>query len=168
MLHKIFLTLFLLTNCLFANININSFSADFEQNIYNNNQKISYKGKIYMKDKLSLWQYFNDENKRIYVNENEVVVIDDDLEQVVIQKEQIDIKKILKLAQKVDENNYIAQYQNTNFYLNFENNLLKTITYNDELENKVVITFTNQSNNLKLDDNIFKYQIPSNYDLIRQ
>lgn len=168
MLYKLLLIFFLLANYLLANINIDNFSADFNQDIYNNNQKISYQGKIYIKDNLSLWQYLNEENKRIYINENEVVVIDDDLEQVIIQKEQIDIKKILQIAQKVDQNNYIAQYQNTNFYLYFENNLLKTITYNDELENKVIITFTKQSNNLKIDDNIFKYKIPSNYDLIRQ
>lgn len=154
------------------NINYNSFKADFTQVVADtSNKTLIYEGKFYYKNDKSLWQYLNPDEKRVYINKEEVVVIDDDLEQVVISKEEIDLENILKnvVLDKKDKNTliYKANYQNVIYYVKVLNDVLTNISYKDELDNQVSIDFTNTKINTNLEDSLFKYEIPNNYDIIR-
>ncbi|MBT0879102.1 hypothetical protein KJQ97_06685, partial [Campylobacter sp. 2018MI01] len=60
-----------------------------------------------------------------------------------------------------------AKYDNIIYYVKVLNNLLTNISYKDELDNQVSIDFINSKINLKINDDIFKYSIPKNYDVIR-
>ncbi|MBT0883582.1 outer-membrane lipoprotein carrier protein LolA, partial [Campylobacter sp. 2018MI13] len=127
--------------------------------------------KFYYQNEKSLWQYLNPDEKKVYITKNEVVIIDDDLEQVIISKEQIDLANILKnvslYEKKEDFVIYKAKYDNIIYYVKVLNNLLTNISYKDELDNQVSIDFINSKINLKINDDIFKYSIPKNYDVIR-
>ncbi|MBT0885336.1 MULTISPECIES: LolA-like outer membrane lipoprotein chaperone [unclassified Campylobacter] len=154
------------------NINYNSFEADFIQKVVDlSNKTLIYEGKFYYQNEKSLWQYLNPDEKKVYITKNEVVIIDDDLEQVIISKEQIDLANILKnvslYEKKEDFVIYKAKYDNIIYYVKVLNNLLTNISYKDELDNQVSIDFINSKINLKINDDIFKYSIPKNYDVIR-
>ena len=86
---KILFLIFIFTN-IYAQINldINSFSADFTQEISDENNKIvKYVGKINAKKpKLAMWSYSKPVEKKVYIEKNSVVVIEPELEQIIIRK----------------------------------------------------------------------------------
>lgn len=153
-------------------VTYDSFKADFNQKVTDTTGKtLVYEGKFYYKNENSLWQYLSPDKKRVYINKFEVMIVDDDLEQVVISKEQVDLKNILKniTLHKKDKNYkiYKAKYNDIMYYIYVNNDILTNISYKDELDNKVSIDFTNTKINTDLEDSLFKYEIPNNYDIIR-
>lgn len=144
-----------------------SFRADFKQIVFDNQNILEYSGKIFYKDKKSLWQYLKPDEKKVYINEKEVVIIDDDLEQVIFSTQNIDLSKILSQINEISKDKYIANYDNKDYYITCENDFIKTIEYKDELENKVRIVFSNSKLNLDINDELFEYIIPKDYDVIR-
>jgi len=150
---------------------IKTFQGDFVQSIINNsNKKIEYKGKIYIKEpSLVLWRY-DDPQKDVYINNNIVTVVEPELEQAIITKlkNEINMVKLLQDATKVSKDIYQTELYNVVYTIKLENNKLQTINYKDELENKVQISFFNSIENKDIKNNIFKANIPNDYDLIRK
>lgn len=164
--------LFLAANALFASIdNITSFQADFVQKITDDKQKtLSYKGHIKaLKPQYALWQYVKPVKKEIYINELKVAIVEDELEQVIIKKlsSNIDMFRLLKTAKKISKNRYITKYNDTDFYINMQNGMIKSISYKDEFDNNVEIVFSNQKQNQKIDKTVFILNIPQDYDILR-
>ena len=170
-MHKLLLLL-LTASLSFADmININSFEADFTQTIVNDkNSTLTYKGHVLAtKPQLALWQYTTPVEKSIYITHTKAVIIEPEIEQVYIQniKSSFDFFNVIKNAKKVNSDTYIAEFQETKYTITIKNNKLISISYLDELENRVHILFTKQIQNKKIDEKIFTPNIPLDYDVIR-
>ncbi|SFV61710.1 Outer membrane lipoprotein carrier protein LolA [hydrothermal vent metagenome] len=165
------LLLFLATAS-FANIdNIQSFEADFKQNIVDDKNKvIAYYGHIKaMQPQYALWTYKKPIEKQVYIIENQAIIIEPELEQVIIKKigDNLDFFQLIKHAQKLDKERYLANYNNTTFIIKIKGNKIISISYKDELDNKVTIDFTHQIVNKKIDKREFSPSIPDEYDVIK-
>ena len=170
MKQKILLLLF--TTASFANVlDINSFEAEFQQKIVDDqNKTILYYGHIIAKKpQYALWKYTKPVEKSVYILENRAIIVEPELEQVIIKKigKNFDFFKLIQNAQKISNNQYLARYNNTTFIIKIKENIIYSISYKDEFENSVTIDFTNQIENKKIDTKIFEPSIPDDYDIIR-
>lgn len=171
---KRFLLLILLVINIYADDfkNIKTFEADFKQKIINNTGKeIEYRGKIYIKHPSMLfWRYDNPIEKLVYIINRYVTIIEPELEQAVISKLQneINILELLKKAKKINKNTFEAELQNRKYTLVLKDNILKEIKYTDEIDNNIVLSFFNTKQNHNIENGIFKYNIPYEYDVIKK
>ena len=62
----------------------------------------------------------------------------------------------------------LSNFNNIQYILTLKNNLLENIQYKDELENQINITFKKVQQNHKIDNSIFKFTIPYDYDVIKK
>ncbi len=172
---KLLLFLLLSLSSLFAfGENIHSFEAEFIQTITDETGKtLTYKGDIHTKRPgYVLWNYKEPEQvaKKIYVNEKRAVVVQPLLEQATIRRLQGEMNffSILSSAKMVDQNHYKARYQEIDFLLQEENGVITSLSYQDELENKVVIIFSKQRQNRPIEDTFFTPKVPQDFDIIRE
>ncbi len=151
-------------------LDLTSFEADFTQAIHDESQKVvKYEGHLYAKKPyMAKWIYSKPVEKEVFVEKNSVVVIEPDLEQVVIRKihDDFDIFELLKSAKEIQKDLYEAHYKDVKFLLEYDGKDIKTLSYTDNFGNNVVITFSNQKYNKKLDDLLFKPDFPDEYDMI--
>jgi len=164
--------LLLLTTVSYANIQtISSFEADFQQKIVDDqNKTILYEGHIIAtKPQYALWNYTKPIIKRVYILENEAIIVEPELEQAIIKKinKNFDFFKLIKSAKRITKNKYLAHYNNTTFIITIDNKTISSISYKDEFENSVTIKFSNQKENRKIDKKEFQPNIPDDYDIIR-
>ena len=99
-----------------------------------------------------------------------VTIIEPELEQVIVTKlnKEINILTLIKNAKKITVNKYVSNFNNTNYYLDFKNDILNSITYEDELENSIVINFFNIKQNTLIENSLFKFIIPQEYDVLKK
>ncbi len=151
---------------------LQSFQADFVQQITDEEKKIlTYTGTIKSKrPSLVLWHYTSPVDKKIYVNDRRAVIIEPELEQAIIKQlhGEIDFFGILASAVSVDMTHYKASYKGINFLLKEVDGVIESLSYTDQLENQVVITFSKQQQNRPLDDSLFIPKVPNYYDVIRE
>ncbi|MEA2050903.1 MAG: LolA-like outer membrane lipoprotein chaperone [Campylobacterota bacterium] len=151
---------------------IKTFQASFKQYITNSSSKvITYNGDIYIKQpSLIFWQYNNPIEKNVYITNQNVTIIEPDLEQAIISnlEKEINLLKLLKDAKHISNNIYKSNLYSRDYILTIENNILNSIEYSDELDNKVKISFFNIKQNQNINENIFKFIIPYEYDIIRK
>jgi len=165
---------FLLTTIItigFANIiEIDSFEANFTQVVTNDaKNQLIYKGYVKaMKPQYALWSYKQPTQKDIYINNSKVTIVEPDIEQVIIKhiSNTFNFFNMLKNAKFISKNIYLTKFQNVEYKIKLINNKIETISYQDELENSIVITFSNQIQNKKIDTNLFTPIFPLDYDLI--
>lgn len=152
--------------------NVKTFEASFTQSIINpSGNEVKYNGVLYIQEPdVIKWQYKTPIEKLVYVKKKSVTIIEPELEQAIVTRidQEINIINLLKNATKVSKNNYISVFNNTDYSLTLENNRLKKITYVDEIENNVIILFTNIKQNHKIDKNIFLFTIPTHFDIIKK
>ena len=168
---KIILAL-LLSISAFASIsNITSFDADFTQTITDDkNKMLIYKGHVLAsKPQNALWRYISPIEKNVYITRFEVTIVEPEIEQVIIRKvsNDFDFFKMLKNAKKIKNDIYRANYKETLFTISIKNNLISSISYLDNFENIVKITFSNQLQNINIDKTLYKAIFPLDYDIIR-
>jgi outer membrane lipoprotein carrier protein len=170
---KTLLLISILTSLLFSRSELlQTFSADFNQSIRDDHNKtITYLG--YMQSKrpnFARWEYKTPVRKTLYVYENRVTIIEADLEQAIIKNidKNIDIFKMMQGAKKIDATHYETNYNEQKFLLTYDvNQTLTKISYSDELDNHVTITFDNQKKNMELNSTLFKAIIPEDFDIIK-
>ncbi|MBU0633035.1 LolA-like outer membrane lipoprotein chaperone [bacterium] len=152
--------------------NLNTFSAHFVQTVVDDkNTTIKYSGDIKAKrPNMAMWNYVEPVKKEIYINNEDLVIIEPEIEQVILKKvgSTIAFFEMLKNAKKIDNEHYVAHYENMKLHINVKGTQILSITYLDELENRVTITFSNQMENKEIDDSNFKANIPLDFDLIYQ
>jgi len=169
MKHLFLLTLFF-SFSLASLAQINSFKADFTQNITDEkNTTLSYDGNIRaLKPQNALWVYSKPFIKYVYISSRAITIIEPEIEQVIIKKidSKLDFFNMIKNAQKIGNNIYEANYAGSKFNIKTENKVLKSISYVDEFENSVEIIFMNQEQNILIDEKIFIPLIPLEYDII--
>ena len=152
--------------------NIKTFDASFTQTIVNGvNNKIVYTGKVYIKEPSKiLWRYQTPIIKNVYILDTFAIVDEPELEQALyttLDKE-INLLKMVQEATKIDEQHYQTKLYDINYTINIQNNQIKSISYKDELENQVNITFTQIKQNTPIDNDLFEFLPPDHYDIIRK
>lgn len=164
-----FLILICLSQIWAIDLNFNTYSSDFIQIVKSKNSTISYSGHFILSKNEAYWLYNTPSKKEIYINKNQVILIEHDLEQVIFSRlDNIpNLNEIFKKAKHIDNNKLIAQYEKTNYTIVLNNDEVKSISYKDEFENDITITLNNQIKNPKINPEIFKAKIPQNYDLVR-
>ena len=162
--------LFLYASLFAFDESIQSFQAKFVQTIVDEeNKTLVYKGEMHSKrPDMVLWHYNEPINKKIYLTKKRAVVVEPELEQAIIKKLQgeIDFFGILTSAKAVDDTHYKATYKKIVFILTEVNGVIESISYTDELENKVRIVFREQRQNRPMEDSFFTPKIPKDFDII--
>ncbi len=152
--------------------NLDTFSAHFVQTVIDDKKTvIKYSGDIKAKrPNMAMWNYVRPVKKEIYIKNEDLVIIEPEIEQVIIKKvgNTIAFFEMLKNAKKVNESLYKAKYEKLKINIHVKANSIDSITYLDELENKVSIQFSNQVENKKIEDRVFKAKIPADFDIVRQ
>ena len=162
----------LLSTFLFASLdNIKSFEADFIQMVTDDKGKVlTYNGSVIAsKPQNALWDYTKPITKKIYINSQSVTVIEPEIEQVIIRRieSNFDFFNMIKKAKKTGENSYLAIFKSSEFIIETEKSLIKSISYSDEFENSVQILFENQRQNRDINKTIYIPNIPVEFDVIR-
>ena len=149
-----------------------SFEASFIQTITNPSGNIvKYSGLIYIQETNKIkWQYQDPIEKLVFIDKNLVTIIEPELEQAIITKidQEINILNLLKDANKISKNNYVSQYNSIKYSLKLIAGKLTQISYQDELENNIVISFKNIKQNHQIPAKIFKFSIPLDFDIIKK
>lgn len=151
---------------------IQTYKANFKQIITNqSNKDIVYNGEIFLKNpNLILWVYNEPIIKYVYINNKTVSIIEPELEQAIITNlsQEIDIFKLLKESKQISKNLYENSVNNINYSIEFQDNILKKISYKDEIDNNINITFNDIKQNIDINNSKFKYNIPYDFDIIRK
>lgn len=169
-----FLTL-LLTSILSLyafNTDLRQFEADFEQRITDeDNQTLIYRGHVWAdRSNLARWRYDTPVVKEIYIQHATVVILEPDLEQAIVRPldREIDFLSILAQAKRVDDTLYTAYYASQTYTIHLDNEQnLDAIRYRDGFENRIELRFSHQKRNEPIDSEIFKVDIPADFDVIR-
>ncbi len=154
-------------------LNIQTLESNFKQSITNDqNAKIVYTGKMYAtqaKNK-ALWEYNSPIVKKIYYKGGKLVIIEPELEQVIYAKldKVPNVLKLIKSAKKVADDTLQTRFNGITYNILIEGNKIINITYIDEMQNSVAIEFSNEKINRFLNESIFSYTIPADYDILEQ
>ncbi|HEY9203654.1 LolA-like outer membrane lipoprotein chaperone [Sulfurimonas sp.] len=164
----------LITMQLFASTaleEVTSFEADFSQSITDEKEKVLiYNGHIVaLKPQNARWSYIKPIKKDVFINDFEVTIIEPEIEQVIIKRleSNFDFFKIISNAKKIDQNTYVAYYRDTKFTIVKKNALIESISYLDEFENRVKITFENQKQNHEIEKSVFIPKYSMEFDIIK-
>ena len=167
----IFFISFLITLSFASIDNITSFEADFKQIITDEkNKQLTYSGHlITSKPQNALWSYTKPIKKEIYIRGYSVTIIEPEIEQVILRELSLefDFFRMIKKAKKIGNSKYEATNKDMKFTILLKDNLIKSISYIDEFDNKVKIIFDNQKQNRQIDKNIYYPTIPDGYDIVR-
>ena len=167
----LFITILLVSQAFASLEQINSFEADFTQSITDEKDKVLiYSGHIIAsKPQNAKWNYTKPVQKDVYINRFEVTIVEPEIEQVIIKRveSKFDFFNMIANAKKIKKDTYIANFQDSKFTIVQNGNLIKSISYIDEFENRVKIVFTNQKQNHTIDSKVFTPKFPLYYDVIR-
>ena len=149
---------------------INSFQANFIQKVTDDkNTTIEYKGSVQAKrPQEALWNYIEPIKKDVYITPFNIIVVEPEIEQVIVRRihSNFNFFRMIKNAQLIKENIYKAYYKKAEFIITTKENLIESISYKDEFENNVVISFENQKQNIAIDETVFIAKYPEDFDLI--
>ncbi|EAL3922201.1 LolA-like outer membrane lipoprotein chaperone [Campylobacter upsaliensis] len=167
---KFFILLSLIYGFVFAyDLNYENYTSKFTQSVSSKNSQFDYKGHFVLEKDRAFWSYESPSKKEIYINKNEIVIVEHDLEQVSFARlEKIpNLNAIFKQAKEITPNKLKANYENVDYFITLFNDEVKSIQYTDEFENKVLITLHKPQKNTKINSQIFKPKFPQNYDILR-
>ena len=169
---KIILASLLAANLFGFADNLNTFSAHFTQTVVDDkNTTIKYNGEIQAKrPNMAMWHYTTPIKKEIYINGDDLVILEPEIQQAIVKKvgNTIAFFEMLKHAKKIDDEHYKAKYESLDLHIHVKGDTVLDIIYLDELENKVTIIFSNQVNNESISDKTFKADIPTDFDIVDQ
>jgi outer membrane lipoprotein carrier protein len=153
-------------------IDYKTFKSDFTQNITNPSGKtITYSGDIVANDNnMYIWTYNEPIVKQVYIIQNDVIINEPELEQTIYTtlNTQINLFQLIKEAKQISQHEYISIFNEIEYTLYLKDDLLQSIAYKDEIDNKVSIIFKNQQINQKIDSKIFLFDPNPNFDIIKQ
>ena len=152
---------------------LNSLESNFKQSITNEqNSRITYSGKMYAtkQNNQALWVYTNPIEKKIYYKSGSIVIIEPELEQAIFAKlsKVPNVLSLLNNATKVSANKLQTTFNNIVYTITTSGNKIKSISYTDEIQNRVTITFSGQKTNEHIENSKFVYSIPQDYDILEQ
>lgn len=151
--------------------NVKSFRADFSQSVTDDkNSTLSYHGHIEAQEPQSaVWNYLSPIKKDVYIDRFRVTVVEPEIEQVIVRtiESNFDFFKMIQSAKRITEDKYEGIYRERKFFITTKNNLIQSILYKDDFENSVKIIFTNQEQNVRIDEDVFIAKYPLEFDVIR-
>ncbi|MGB5791880.1 LolA-like outer membrane lipoprotein chaperone [Poseidonibacter sp.] len=154
--------------------NLETFTANFTQSITSLNGKvINYNGEVFIKDSGKiLWKYKKPIIKNVFIINNTVIIDEPELEQAIYTQldNENNIIKLINSSQKIANNQYLTKIDNTDYLIltKKDDNKIHMIKYKDKLDNNVEIVFDNVNQNIKINDEIFRFTAPDYYDIIRK
>ena len=154
-----------------AQINLESFQANFLQNITNDqNRTLHYEGKIfYQKPSTIKWIYEKPIKKIILIQGKRAQIIEPELEQVTIRTISApNLFAMLQNAKHIQKNRYSIKVGKREYFFTLEDGVPKKVWYKDELGNYVEITFKNVALNKPIDPTTFTIKVDPNWDIIYQ
>jgi len=168
---KLLLSLLLFYTLSFASLDsIVSLDSDFTQTVTDDkNNTLVYKGHVLAKKpQYALWKYTSPVQKEIYIALSKVTIIEPALEQVIIKniESNFNFFNMIQNSKRVKEGLYIAIYKDVKYTIIQNATFIESISYTDELENRVKILFTNQEQNRKINETLFTPSLPSHYDIV--
>jgi len=167
----IFILILLLKIASADTLNIDSFTADFQQTITDDKgHKLLYSGKISaLKPQYAKWSYETPVKKDVYISTNRIIIVEPEIEQVIIRDihSSFDFFSLISHAKKIADNKYIATYQESKFIIELKNSKIESLSYKDNFDNSVKIIFSDQVQNSKILKREFKALYPLDYDIIR-
>ena len=144
--------------------------AEFIQTITDDKEStITYKGNMLAKHpNMALWHYREPIEKTVYITASRVTIVEPELEQAIVKRldNSIDILAILASAKKDGKNSYTAYYNNKEYHITMQSDMIKSIIYSDAFDNVVKIVFSAQQINKSIKDSRFKADIPADFDII--
>ncbi|BAS67078.1 LolA family protein [Bathymodiolus septemdierum thioautotrophic gill symbiont] len=165
--------------------NLNSLKADFTQSVYT-------AGDIFISETAGnfsfqrpqqlRWHTIKPSEQTLLLNNNELWMIDTELEQTVLQKNQdfsktplywlINKPNTLKNTPKYSHSEggidwYLTNQKTQPLGFGFVGKELSTISLENELDQTIYITFSNIKVNAKINPQDFALNIPSDFDVIR-
>ena len=150
---------------------ISSFEADFTQSITDDKNKVlTYSGHIIAsKPQNAKWSYDTPVRKDVYINRFKVVIVEPEIEQVIVRnvESKFDFFKMISNAKEIKKDTYLANFNDSQFTVVQTKNLIESISYIDEFENRVKIVFKNQKQNHKISSEVFTPHYPLYFDVIR-
>ena len=72
------------------------------------------------------------------------------------------------MQKKISKNRYTTHINDVLYTIEIEKEMIKSIMYHDEFDNKVEIIFDKQFKNRNISEEIFNPIIPQEYDIIRE
>ncbi|HHO42799.1 MAG TPA: hypothetical protein ENN12_05555 [Epsilonproteobacteria bacterium] len=146
------------------------FSANFSQEITTpEKNKITYSGEVrFLSPGILKWSYKTPTSKEVCTDGVELMVVDHDLEQVsffLIDKG-LNLPEVIANAKLVRPSVYIAKYEKKEYTLQVDpKGRLSRIAYFDDLENTVLIIFSNVKEG-KPTSKSLECTYPTRYDII--
>lgn len=169
---------------------LNSFSASFKQNTYQNDGSLlseSNGNLIYKKEAKYILEYENPSKIKFVSDGQFITTYDEELEQVIIQSykntfkeniidimtNEVLIKEKFTLKSYVKGDDYYIKFiplksdiEDNIFLLVINNNRIKEISFMNDFEQSVIMKFKDFKNNVSVLDSLFKIDIPKNFDVI--
>lgn len=149
-----------------------SLNSKFRQTITNEvGKKIIYEGELYLKKPyFALWEYREPVLKQVYLNRDEVIIIEPELEQVILTrvKSQIDFISILKNSKEISKDIREAFVEEQRYVIYLKDDKLERVQFIDKMENRVDILFFEQKLNPKISESFFTPRIPKEFDILRE
>mgnify|MGYP001325062066 FL=1 len=169
---------------------LNSFSASFKQNTYQNDGSLlseSNGNLIYKKKAKYILEYENPSKIKFVSDGQFITTYDEELEQVIIQSykntfkeniidimtNEVLIKEKFTLKSYIKGNDYYIKFiplksdiEDNIFLLVINNNRIKEISFMNDFEQSVIMKFKDFKNNVSVVDSLFKIDIPKNFDVI--
>jgi len=169
---------------------LNSFSASFKQNTYQNDGSLlseSNGNLIYKKKAKYILEYENPSKIKFVSDGQFITTYDEELEQAIIQSykntfkeniidimtNEVLIKEKFTLKSYVKGDDYFIKFiplksdiEDNIFLLVINNNRIKEISFMNDFEQSVIMKFKDFKNNVSLVDSLFKIDIPKNFDVI--
>ena len=169
---------------------LNSFSASFKQNTYQNDGSLlseSNGNLIYKKEAKYILEYENPSKIKFVSDGQFITTYDEELEQAIIQSykntfkeniidimtNEVLIKEKFTLKSYVKEDDYYIKFiplksdiEDNIFLLVINNNRIKEISFMNDFEQSVIMKLKDFKNNVSVMDSLFKIDIPKNFDVI--
>ena len=169
---------------------LNSFSASFKQNTYQNDGSLlseSNGNLIYKKEAKYILEYENPSKIKFVSDGQFITTYDEELEQAIIQSykntfkeniidimtNEVLIKEKFTLKSYVKGDDYYIKFiplksdiEDNIFLLVINNNRIKEISFMNDFEQSVIMKFKDFKNNVSVVDSLFKIDIPKNFDVI--
>ncbi len=156
-----------------AKINISTFHSHFIQKVTNDqNRTLRYEGEVWFsKQPFAIkWLYQKPHHKEIYIDASSAIIIEPELEQATFRRfdKKEDLFTLLEKAKQITPKHYVATYKDKKIDIFLSNGVIRRIRYKDRLDNLNEIVFIDPKQNGKIDGEVFSFQIPQGWDIIRE
>jgi len=151
---------------------LSSFEADFKQTITDEKGALlSYSGTLKAsRPQSALWSYKTPVEKRVYIHNKIITIVEPELEQVIIRhvSRDFDFFALIRNAKKIDNERYLATFEESEISIELHDSKLSSLSYKDKFDNDVKILFFNQRQNRALSPELFVPSYSLDYDIITE